>query len=878
MNQRLRFSLLMLLATTIVAQTFSFAEEQHICRYCSGDAFHALADGDEDAGDKRKYAPPRYIDLLHLKLDVTPNFEQRSVSGTATLEFAPIAKPLDELQLDAVDLDVKAVRGSVPIADFSTTRNHLTITFARPIEPGEQCSLEIEYAAEPRDGLYFRTTDLGYPEGDTHLFTQGEPQRARHWFPCHDYPNERCTTEIICHVPADMTVLSNGKLVSEEVTDKMKAVHWRQEQPHVCYLVTLVAGYFSKLEDLDRDVPLAFYTQPSVAEHAANSFRDTADIMQFFNQEIGVPFPWHKYFQVTVHDFQFGGMENTSMTTLAHRTIFTTDTENIRSGRKLDAHEMAHQWFGDYVTCKDWSHLWLNEGFATYYSHLYEGHKFGRDALLYDMYRDAKHKVLPREKDRRPIVYKRYDGPMEQFDFRAYPKGSWVLHMLRSQLGENLYRKTVKTYLERHALTSVTTPDFVKVIEEVSGRSFDQFFDQWVYHPRHPSLQVKTKWLAKQKLVHVTVKQTQKVDDDVLLFEFPTTLRFWVDGQPVDHQVVINQKKQDFYVPLTAQPTVVRFDPEYTVLADVEFDKTDKLFLAQLNNESDMIGRILAVQALAERETSEAVTAIGETLRSDPFFGVRVEAAKALGDLKKKEAYAELVQSVTADDARVRLAIVEAIGKFYSQEAEQQLLQVVEQEQNPAIVAAAIRGLGKYRTESAQTVVRQHLSKQSFRNELTVAAIEAIGKHQDENLRLPLMQTLTDRVSELTSRAIGTGLRQLASISRAIDDDRTKGEVENFLRGYLEHPKRQVRVAAIDALGTLGDGRSLAVLETLADENRRDSISRAATRALKKLRDETPLAPRELSELRKLVDELYGQSKKLREELDELKAQEEAAK
>jgi len=862
----------------------SFAEEQHICRYCNAASYQRKAScrGKTDEGDDtlglRKYAPARYIDLLHLKLDVTPDFERRTVVGTATLDFTPIAKPLSELKLDAVDLNVTAVRGSAAVADFTVTRQHLTITFAQPLAVGQRYSLEIDYSAEPREGLYFRTPELGYPAGDTHLFTQGEPQLGRHWFPCHDYPNERSTTEIICHVPADMTVLSNGRQVGETVVGGMKTVHWKQEKPHVCYLITLVAGHFAKLEDLDREVPLAFYTQPSVAQYAANSFRDTADIMQFYNQEIGVPFPWHKYFQVTVHDFQFGGMENTSMTTLAHRTIFTAATENIRSGRKLDAHEMAHQWFGDYVTCKDWSHIWLNEGFATYYSRLYEGHKFGREALLYDLYRDANDKVLPEHEDRRPIIYNRYDNPIEQFDFRAYPKGSWVLHMLRSQLGETLYREVVRTYLQRHALTSVTTPDFVKVIEELSGRSLDRFFDQWVYHPRHPSLEVEYEWLAGKKLAHVTVKQTQKVDDQVLLFEFPTTLRFWVGEQTVDFPIKINQKKQDFFVRLAEQPTLVRFDPEYTVLADVEFEKSDKLLFAQLKNERDMIGRILAVRALAERETQAALAAVGEALREDSFFGVRIQAAQSLGKVEKKEAFAELKQSVTAGDARVRLAVIAAIGKFFSRQAEQVLIQVIGQEQNPAIAAEAIRSLGKYRSKAAQAAVHKQLNSHSFRNELVVAAIEATGMQQEPVWSEIVMRAMTAREAGFTSRGLSVSLQALAESGRPRESPNGRKEIEQFLRGFLEHPKKPVRVAAMEALGTLGDSRSLAILESVADEGSNDTLMRAAAKSLKKLQERAPLVPKELTELRNLVGKLHEESKKLREELDALKAEEEAAK
>jgi len=875
--RHLRAFLLFVLAA--VSNHFVFAyEEQHICRYCSGAACQQPVKEGDGTPHSRKYAPSRYVDLLHLKLDVTPDFQKRTVVGTATLDLVPIAKPLRELRLDAVDLHISAVRGSAAIADFTVTRESLTITFAKPLAVGQRCSLEVDYSAQPREGLYFRTSEMGYPAKDTHLFTQGEPQKGRHWFPTHDYPNERCTTEIICHVPADMTVLSNGRLVGEQVVGQRKAVHWRQEKPHVCYLITLVAGYFSKLEDLDREVPLAFYTQPTVAKYAQNLFQDTAAIMDFFNQEIGVPFPWNKYFQVTVHDFQFGGMENTSMTTLAHRKIFTSATENIRSGRKLDAHEMAHQWFGDYVTCKDWSQLWLNESFATYYSHLYEGHKYGRDALLYDLYRDATHKVLPQHRDRRPIVYNRYKDPIEQFDFRAYPKGSWVLHMLRSQLGESLFRKIIRTYLERHALTSVTTSDLVKVVEELSGRSYDRFFDQWIYHARHPSLKVQYKWLAEKKLARVTVEQTQKIDEEVLLFEFPTLLRFHVGEKTVDHKIEITQKRQDFYVRLDAQPTIVRFDPEYTLLADVEFKKADKLLVTQLKNKADMIGRLFAVRALAKRETQESLAAVGESLREDPFFGVRVEAAQALAKVNRDETLEELQQSVKAKDARVRLAVIEAIGEQFSSQAEQLLEQVVQQEKNPAIVAAAIRSLGKYQTAAAQLAVSKQLGSQSFRNELAIAAMEAIGKQQNPKLRGKLMQTLSARGQELTGWGVATGLKQLAVISQDLKDRQASGQVEQFLRGYLAHPKKQVQIAAVEALGTLGSSRSLAVLESFANEESRDSLAQAAVKALKQLQQRAPLVPEELTELRDAVSHLRDETKKLREELDEVKSAGEALK
>jgi aminopeptidase N len=445
-------------------------EHWDVCRYCRQ---KALDDRSSSSAPHRNYAPDRQVDVRHIKLDVTPDFDRETISGTATLRFAPISEPLVSLRLDAVNLDVKQVRSSHKLRNWSNSRESLTVVFEQPIPVGEETSVEVEYSAEPVEGLYFRTPATGIAKEDMHVWTQGEPYEARHWFPCFDYPNERSTTEIICHVPRDMTVVSNGKLIGQEHNDgdKLKSVHWRQDKPHPSYLLCFVAGRLEKLEGNHGDTPLGFYTQPSKAKHAMSAFADTAHIMDFYEKEIGVPFPWDKYDQCTIADFMWGGMENTSLTTLTQGTIHAPEVENLgdHGSRSLNAHEMAHQWFGDYVTCKDWSHLWLNEGFATYYALLYEGHTFGRDELLYGLYADARGICTPQNlKNHQPIVDRVFENPIEQFDFRNYPKASWVLHMLRSQLGPKLYREAIQTYLKRYALRPVETQNLQSVLEELS--------------------------------------------------------------------------------------------------------------------------------------------------------------------------------------------------------------------------------------------------------------------------------------------------------------------------------------------------------------------------------------------------------------------------
>ncbi len=613
----------------------SFAAEQQsvecICRYCAGRPKGRV----KASPNGRHYTPDRVVDMLHVAIDVTPNFRRRTIVATTTLKFVPIARPVDSIQLHAYDLDVQQISGSVAVADYQLIDHGIEVTFKEPIPAGQEASVTIAYKTEPKDGLYFRTPEMGYLAEDIHLWTQGEPHLARHWFPSFDYPNERFTSEITCRVSPEMTVVSNGRLVSEKIDDKtgLKVAHWLQEQPHVNYLVALVAGKFHKVEGHHGEIPLRFFTPTSQIENAANSFRDTVDIMGFFEKETGHPFPWAKYDQVVVDDFMWGGMENTTITILNDRTLFSNETENLRSSQYLVAHELAHQWFGDYVTCKDWSHLWLNEGFAVYYSHLYEQHKNGEDAFLYAVYHDGRQLVSNKD-ERRPIVFKAYDTAWDQFDSRAYSKGGWVLHMLRTQLGEELYRRGIQEYLKRNALRSVVTQDLQDTLEEVSGLSLQHFFDQWVYHGGNPELTVTQSWDAKTQLAKVTVQQTQKTDDDVLLFRFPVKLRFQTKKGVVERLVEVTRKQEDFYVPLPAKPDIVRFDADLGVLAEVKFEKPKNMLYAQLADRNDLVGRLLAIEALKSKDDGETVEKLKTALNEDSFYGVRVDASQALRAIK----------------------------------------------------------------------------------------------------------------------------------------------------------------------------------------------------------------------------------------------------
>lgn len=838
-----------------------------LCRHCLR---QWLAEPEQPPGG-RHYAPDRSADILHLAIDVTPDFNARTLQATTILRCRPVARPLTELVLDAVDLRVSSVEASAPLADWTYDDRHLGLTFSPPVPMGTEVTVTVRYSAAPRQGLYFRTPQQGYRPGDTHLWTQGEPVEARHWIPCFDAPNERFTSEITCRVPAGMKAVANGRLDRREVDPDtgLTAFRWVQDRPHVAYLVCLVAGHFESLEDRHRDVPLAFHTPPSRIAQAASSFQGTAAMMEFFEQELGMPFPWAKYDQAVVDDFTAGGMENTTLTTLTHRTLFTADFEGIRSSRGLVAHELAHQWFGDLVTCKDWSHLWLNEGFATYYDALQARQSLGEEEFRYEMLGNLK-AVLGAGEDRTPIVWRRYGDPMEQFGYRAYPKGAWILHMLRHQLGEAMYRSCVQAYLKRHAGDAVVTADLVRAFEDTSGRSWEAFFDQYVYHARQPELSVDYAWDASGRQARIRVSQTQKVDDQVLLFDVPLDVRFEVEGRREDRVLRIRRPQEEFYFALPAQPTTVRVDPDLALLANLRFNPPRAMVLRMLADTNDVVGRLRAVELLGGQKDAESIRALGLALREDPFRGVRQEAARVLRELGTDEALKALMSARQQPDARVRLAVWNSLSGFYRPEVRDVLLESVATERNPDIAASQLRGLGGFPEGSVRARLEVELGLESYDDVRLRAALAALRTHANPASAPALRSAIGARGPSWGGQALAAALETLAALDRESDDRR---ESRDLLLRHLDHPRRAVQLAAIRGLGTLGDPVAAGPLQALEGSTRGEpGVADAARKALMAIREGRP-ASVELGDLRREVMALQQESRELQSAVETLRAQ-----
>ena len=810
----------------------------------------------------RKYARDRFVDIKHLALDVTPDFTRRSVQGEVTIRFSPVARALTKLELDAVDLTVETVGAAgMKVAGHEVTKEKLVITLADPLPPGTEAAVTVRYRCQPEHGLYFRTPELGYPAGDTQLWSQGEAEFHRYWFPCYDYPNDRFTSEVICHAPDGMEVVSNGKLISRARDNEGGLVrwHWKQDQPHVNYLMALAAGYFHRIDAQAGKTPLAVLVPPSEKAQAATAFRDTKAIMAFYESELGTPFPWDKYYSVYCLDFLAGGMENTSCTFNAAAALFPQEVGELDTIHRLDAHEMAHQWFGDLLTCRDWSHLWLNEGFASYYTVLYEEVKNGRDGMALSLWKEAQRVV--NSNDTRPIVWRDYSEPMEQFDTRAYPKGAWVLHMLRSQLGPDLYRAAIKEYIARHRNGIVTSDDLQETMEDVSGRSFDQFFDQWVHHGGVPELNIEYSWDAGAKMARVAIKQTQKVDEKVLLFSVNLPLRFIIkteDGKETVSNVTasVTKAQEDFHFPLDAQPALLRVDPDLTVLAKINFTPAGEMLKEQLK--SDIIGRMLAVQQLGKKKDEATVKQLAEIVSADPHHAIKTEAVDALQQIPGDAARAALISLTSQPDERVRKAVADALASILHPDAHAALVKMAAAEQNPVILSAIVSSFAAWPQED----MVPFLKRSSYQNMVAAAAIKTL-RLQNRQDALPAIVAAV-KGGGFPARNLGAALTATGTLARGTKDE----SIQPFLAGYLTFPHRAVSTAAAGALGELGDLRSIPALNAVASR-KTNPAANAAADAIAKIQA-LQTTPSQTIEAWKKVEALQRKTEELEKKIESL--------
>ena len=825
-------------------------------------------------GTRAKFAPDRPVVVRHLALELAVDPRARALTGTATLRCSVIAAGTRTVELDAVELEIDAVTAGGKPAPFRHDGRRLRVELPAPLDAGSELILAITYRGTPRRGLYFVGPDEGYPHKPLQVWSQGQDEDSRHWFPCIDTPNQKATSEVTVTVPASLFALSNGVLVSDRTEGERRTLHWRLDVPHSCYLVTLAVGDFAAIEARWRDVPVVYYVERGREAAAERTLARTPEMLELFSRRFGVPYPYPRYAQVFVADFIFGGMENTSATTLTDVVLLDERATLDHDVDALVSHELAHQWFGDLVTCRDWGEGWLNEGFATYAEYLWREHHEGRDAADIELEEWAElYFGEDAARYRRTIATRHYDEPIDVFDHHLYEKGGRVLHMLRHLLGDDAFWATLAHYLGKHRHGVVESRDLARAVEDATGKNVDWFMSQWVIDGAgHPELDVSLRWDAETRLAAITVEQRQKVDARTPLFRLPTQVRFRVGerGADVDVPLEITDARHVFHVRLDGEPVQAIFDPGRVLLAAVKVDKPEPVWAAELAAATLGIDRAAAAQALAKRGGAAAERALGTALERDAYWAVRASAALGLGTIRTAAARDRLVRALAAEqNPRARRVIARALGDFVNDPAAAAALAAVVERGDASyfVEAEACLALGRTRAPRAGELLRIAATRESFTDVIRQHAYRGLAEARDDSALNLLVDGLRwGRVTQ-GRRTAALALAQLVRGRR----DREARDVRERLELLLVDRDFRVQAAAIEALAVIGDPAAEGALRRMIDRELDGRLRRRGKEVIRDLEEGAPIAE-EVRRLRDELGELRALAGGLRERLEQLEA------
>ncbi len=736
------------------------------------------------------YARSHDYDLVHQRIEIRNfDWDSTSLDGRVTTTLVALRPGLDSVILDA---GKRLVVSRVVDARGATLRSSahgdtLVVYPARPVAFRDTLRFSIDYHARIDNG---RGLTFIEPEGREHrpqqIWSQGEDHDNHFWFPTYDFPNDKMTWELAATVPRQYTVVSNGRLVADRKNpDGTHTVTWRQDPRSATYLVSLVVAPLVRLADTWRGIPVEYYVYAADSSRARRLFGVTPDMIDVYSRLTGVRYPWAKYAQTTVADF-FGGMENVSATTLIDRL----PDERAYLDRPwyqwiLIPHELAHQWFGDYVTLENWANMWLNEGFAEFLPGQYWRVKLGPHAED-DYYLDEYRQYL--QIDRRKSMALAALGSNN-----VYPKGALVLRMLLRYLGPERFWASLQAYLTRHALGNATSDDLRQAVLDATGENLDWFWNQWIYAAGHPRFVVTAAYDTAARKLTLTVKQTQpdsgKADSTGLRFETPKMFRMPVairlgtggggggGGGDVVRRVELTAREQTIEIPdLAGAPTMVVFDDGNTILKELTFDQPTSWLATQLKRDPDLWNRQWAIEQLAHRPgDAAAVAALAEAATAADYFRTRAAAVEALGELPAASAAAPLAAALRDTSAQVRRAAVAALGQLGGARAADLARTTFHDDPSYQVRAAALTALVRADSTASDSAIAWGLATPSYQDVVQEAAYRLIAQTGDTGA-IPRVESLlaTDHFAAhvLAALAARGSAHALDVLAVHLNDDR----------------------------------------------------------------------------------------------------------
>jgi aminopeptidase N len=754
-------------------------------------------------------------DVQHYRIALSFDWNNKGVSGETSITFKPMTGGLNQVELDAGEMQIKSVRlaGGTPLKFDYKGGEKLLVQLGRNYEPDNVITIVISYSANPRKGLTFILPTESDPSRPHQIWSQGEARTNHYWFPCYDYPNDKATSEMIATVEDKYQVISNGALVGArpDPANKTKTWHWRMDQPFSSYLVSIIVGEYIEVKDQFKNKPVISYVYPGQLEDGRVSFGKLAQMVAFFSERTGYDYPYPKYVQTMVRDFG-GAMENITATTMTDTAVHDKRAQMDISSDDITSHELAHQWFGDLVTCRDWGEIWLNESFATFMEAVWNEHDKGKDEYLYEMHNNQQaYYQAWFQGNRRPIVTKRYEDPDAVFDTYAYPRGGAVLSMLRFVLGEEQFWKAINHYLKKYEWQNVETAQLNVAIEEATGQNLGWFFDEWVFKMGHPEFEITSNYDGGHTL-KLSVKQTQKPDDkrpwfpSAEFFTMPVDIAITTAAGEKVHRVLIDKPEQEFTFQVDSKPLIVNFDRGEYLIKRVKFSRGDDELAYQLLHDNDSTGRIRAAIELRQGRTETGAKALTEAARKDAFWAVRVEAAKSLGEFKNDIARAGLIEVLSDKDSRVRRAAITGLAAFKDKSLAPTFITIIKSDPSYFNISEAAKGLGQTEAPGAFEILSGLLNQDSWQDTIRGGALTGLASLKDPRaLEIGLKYARPGNKPGLR----GWALLMLGSIGKGND------QVLKLLTDALKEPSASIIFSALQGLGALGDVRAVPAIEDL---------------------------------------------------------------
>ena len=812
-----------------------------------------------EPGVEAHYAPDVGFRLKHIDLRLTIDPTAGTLSGEARLEILPLRTGLGEVVLDFDDMTIDQVVNEEG-ASLEWHAEDGRLTLHGVAKAGE--TIAISWHGKPARGLYFTGPTEAEPERPHMAWSQCQDEDAHFFFPCIDHPSVKCTWTMAFTIPGGMQAIGNGRFEGQEGN----TWRWSQAEPMPAYLFTVCVGDFAVYTDESDRVPVRYLAPKGVSdEDFKRIFGKTPRMIAFFEERYGHPYPWPRYDQVVVHDFIFGGMENVASTTLTDLCLTDERAAIDWDAEDLIAHELAHQWFGDLLTCQDWSQGYLNEAWATYSEVLWKTHDLGVDEATYHLYGDLKNYLAEcASRYKRPIVTYHFREPIDVFDRHLYEKGALVVHTLRTFLGDEAFWAGVEDYLHTNAHTTVHSRDFQVAMERASGRNLDGFFNDWVMSAGHPVLTVK---IGHSKgLLKITLTQKQTGDGVPNVYHFPLAFKVVTKEGTRDFTLPVGERTQTWSIPLDTSPDRVEIDPGFRVLANMSVEGSTKLLKASLQGDGCVVGRIRAAKALAKDASPAALDALAEALQQEPFWGVRAEIAALLGKNGTDAARAALLAGLSDEHPKARGPIVSALGELPSHPDIIAALMTIATQGDPSlqVEGGAVRALGKLRAPGVIDLALAVAERPSWGAVLTCRALEAMSFTKDPAVLPHILRWTENDKPERARCTAAAALGRLAREVEAVHDAAIDRLIELVKTGGF-----RIKYTAVSTLGSSGSTRALGTLRSIHEGQSDARVRRGAYEAIQRI-NKTNKQGGDVGQLRRDVDALVKDNQKLQSRIDNL--------